>query len=66
MPGIEKIIGDYRIMGYLILGISNQGGVAHAYRNLGTLMKNLSLLQTYLRKILFILLSIALTILTGM
>jgi histidinol phosphatase-like enzyme len=27
MPGIEKIIWMYRNMGFLIIGISNQGGV---------------------------------------
>lgn len=32
MPGIEKLIWLYRNMGYVIVGISNQGGVAHAYK----------------------------------
>lgn len=32
MPDIEKIIWRYRNMGYLILGISNQGGVAHGFK----------------------------------
>lgn len=32
MPGIEKLIWMYRDMGYLIFGISNQGGVAHSYK----------------------------------
>jgi len=29
MPGVEKLIWRYREMGYVILGISNQAGVAH-------------------------------------
>lgn len=32
MPGIERIIWRYREMGWLILGISNQGGVAHGFK----------------------------------
>jgi D-glycero-D-manno-heptose 1,7-bisphosphate phosphatase len=32
MPGIEKIIWRYRNMGWLIFGISNQGGVAHGFK----------------------------------
>jgi D-glycero-D-manno-heptose 1,7-bisphosphate phosphatase len=32
MPGIERIIGKYRQMGWLILGISNQAGVAWGYK----------------------------------
>ena len=32
MPGIEKLIWAYRNMGYLILGISNQAGVAHGFK----------------------------------
>lgn len=32
MPGIELLIWRYRRMGYLILGISNQGGVAHGFK----------------------------------
>lgn len=32
MPGIEKLIWLYRNMGYLIIGISNQGGVAHGFK----------------------------------
>lgn len=32
MPGIEKLIWRYRDMGWLILGISNQAGVAHGFK----------------------------------
>ena len=32
MPNIEKLIWRYRNMGYLILGISNQAGVAHGFK----------------------------------
>ncbi len=32
MPNIEKLIWRYREMGYLILGISNQAGVAHGFK----------------------------------
>ncbi len=32
IPGIEKIIWLYRDMGFLILGVSNQGGVAHGFK----------------------------------
>ena len=32
MPGIENILWDYRNKGYLIIGISNQGGVAHGFK----------------------------------
>ena len=32
MPGIERIISKYRQMGWLILGISNQAGVAWGYK----------------------------------
>lgn len=32
MPGIEKIIWKYRQFGYMILGISNQAGVAHGFK----------------------------------
>lgn len=32
MEGIEKIIWLYRNMGYLIFGVSNQGGVAHGHK----------------------------------
>lgn len=32
MPGIEKLIWIYRKMGFAIIGISNQGGVAHGYK----------------------------------
>lgn len=32
MPGIEKIITIYKNMGWLIFGISNQGGVAHGFK----------------------------------
>jgi len=32
MPNIEKLIWRYRNMGYIILGISNQGGVAHGFK----------------------------------
>jgi histidinol phosphatase-like enzyme len=32
MPGIEKWIWRYREMGYLIMGISNQAGVAHGFK----------------------------------
>lgn len=33
IPGIEKIIHKYKDMGYLIFGISNQGGVAHGFKS---------------------------------
>lgn len=32
MPGVEKIIWRYRSLGWLIFGISNQGGVAHGFK----------------------------------
>lgn len=32
MPGIEALIWRYRNMGWLILGISNQAGVAHGFK----------------------------------
>jgi HAD superfamily hydrolase (TIGR01662 family) len=32
MPGIEKIIWMYRNMGFLIIGISNQGGVSFGHK----------------------------------
>lgn len=32
MPGIEKLIWQYRQLGYLIFGISNQAGVAHGFK----------------------------------
>lgn len=32
MPGIERLIWIYRRMGYVIVGISNQGGVAHGFK----------------------------------
>jgi D-glycero-D-manno-heptose 1,7-bisphosphate phosphatase len=32
MPGIEKLIWRYRNMGWIILGISNQAGVAHGFK----------------------------------
>lgn len=32
MPGIEDIIWKYRDAGYMILGISNQAGVAHGFK----------------------------------
>ncbi len=32
MPGIEKLINRYKSMGYLIIGISNQGAVAHGIK----------------------------------
>ena len=32
IPGIEKLIWKYRALGWLILGISNQGGVAHGHK----------------------------------
>lgn len=32
MPGIERLIWRYRNMGWLILGISNQAGVAHGFK----------------------------------
>lgn len=32
MPNIEKIIWKYKQMGWLILGISNQAGVAHGFK----------------------------------
>ncbi len=33
MPNIEKLIWKYRDNGYLIFGVSNQGGVAHGFRS---------------------------------
>lgn len=33
IPGIEKIIWIYRNMGYLIIGISNQGGVSFGHKS---------------------------------
>lgn len=35
MPGVESIIMRYREMGWLILGISNQGGIAHGFKTVG-------------------------------
>lgn len=32
MPGIEKLLWIYHKMGWLIIGISNQGGVAHGHK----------------------------------
>lgn len=32
MPGIEQLLWQYRNKGYLIIGISNQGGVAHGFK----------------------------------
>lgn len=32
MPGIEKMIWRYRNLGYMILGVSNQAGVAHGFK----------------------------------
>lgn len=32
MPNIEKLIWIYKNMNYLIVGISNQGGVAHGFK----------------------------------
>lgn len=32
MPGIEKLIWEYRTLGWLIFGISNQAGVAHGFK----------------------------------
>jgi D-glycero-D-manno-heptose 1,7-bisphosphate phosphatase len=32
IPGMEKIIWRYRDFGYLIVGISNQAGVAHGFK----------------------------------
>jgi len=32
MPGVENLIWRYRNMGWLILGISNQAGVAHGFK----------------------------------
>jgi len=32
MPGIEKILWRYREMGFVIVGVSNQGGVAHGFK----------------------------------
>ena len=32
MPRVEKLIWRYREMGYVILGISNQAGVAHGFK----------------------------------
>lgn len=32
MPGIENLIWRYRNMGWLVLGISNQAGVAHGFK----------------------------------
>lgn len=33
IPGIEKWILRYRQLGYLIFGLSNQGGVAHGFKS---------------------------------
>lgn len=33
IPGVEKWIWRYRQMGYLICGLSNQGGVAHGIKS---------------------------------
>lgn len=32
IPGVEKLIWRYRNMGWLIVGVSNQGGVAHGHK----------------------------------
>lgn len=32
IPGVEEIILKYRELGFLIIGISNQGGVAYGYK----------------------------------
>jgi D-glycero-D-manno-heptose 1,7-bisphosphate phosphatase len=32
IPGVEKIIWRYRSMGFLIIGISNQGGVSFGFK----------------------------------
>lgn len=32
LPNIEKLIWRYRNLGYIILGISNQAGVAHGFK----------------------------------
>jgi len=32
IPNVERLIWKYREMGYLILGISNQAGVAHGFK----------------------------------
>jgi D-glycero-D-manno-heptose 1,7-bisphosphate phosphatase len=32
MPGIEKLLWRYREMGFVVIGISNQGGVAHGFK----------------------------------
>src|ERR1700744_287501 len=33
IPGVERLIWRYRQMGYLICGLSNQGGVAHGFKS---------------------------------
>lgn len=33
IPGVEKLIWRYRQMGWLIMGLSNQGGVAHGFKS---------------------------------
>jgi D-glycero-D-manno-heptose 1,7-bisphosphate phosphatase len=35
IPGMERIIHRYREQGYLVIGISNQGGVAHGFKTHG-------------------------------
>lgn len=42
IPGMEERIWKYRDAGYLILGISNQGGVAHGFKTQADTMQELS------------------------
>jgi D-glycero-D-manno-heptose 1,7-bisphosphate phosphatase len=32
MPGVDRVIWRYKGMGYIIIGISNQAGVAHGFK----------------------------------
>jgi len=41
MPGIEEILHKYEDAGWIILGVSNQGGIAHGFKNLETMEKEL-------------------------
>lgn len=40
--GVEKIIWQYRQFGYLIIGISNQGGVSHGHKRPSHIERELS------------------------
>ncbi len=41
IPGVEKIIMKYQHMGYIIIGISNQGGVAHGFKMPGQIEREM-------------------------